>query len=142
MLILFHLMILSLTAYQDTPVVTLTTSEFDFTVDRQYHFAVGGLIGITSSFVFDKVTQNREQGLVLEGQKFIWGLWLTSMVAVEKEVWDWRHGGKLDLADFTYTVLGYTVSYSLNRLLKYALHKLQRPREDIEFIDTTEVDFE
>ena len=128
-------MILSLTAYQDTPVVTLTTSEFDFTVDRQYHFAVGGLIGVTSSFVFDKVTKNNKQGPILEGQKFIWGLWLTSMIAVKKEVYDWKHGGRLDLADFTYTVLGYTVSYGLNRLLKYALH---RPTSE----DTTEVIFE
>ncbi len=146
-------MTLSLIAYQDTPVVILTTSDFDFTVDRQYHYVAGWLIGMTSPFVFDKVTQNREQGLVLEGQKFIWGLWLTSMVAVEKEVWDWRHGGKLDLADFTYTVLGYTVSYSLNRLLKYALHRPQKKKElkiIIEFIplpdttseDTTAVDLE
>jgi|GEM_PF-2280763 len=128
-------MTLSLTAYQDTPVVTLTTSEFNFTVDRQYHFAVGGLIGMTSPLVFDKVTQNCEQGLVLEGQKFIWGLWLTSMIAVKKEVYDWRHGGRLDLADFTYTVLGYTMSYGLNRLLKYALH---RPTSE----DSTKVIFE
>jgi len=120
------LLSLILAGYEDSPGVRLSASDFEYTTDRQYHYVAGWLIGMTSPFAFDKVTQNREQGLALEGQKFIWGLWLTSMVAVEKEVWDWRHGGKLDLADFTYTVMGYTFSYSLNRFLKFAFKKQKR----------------
>jgi len=117
------LLCLTLAGYEDSPGVRLSSSDFEYTLDRQYHYVAGLLIGLTSPSVFDKVTQDREQGLVLEGQKFIWGLWLTSMVAVEKEVWDWKHGGKLDLADFTYTLMGYVFSFSLNRALKLAFKK-------------------
>ena len=100
----------------------LTTEEFTFTEDRHKHLYVGAFVGLTTSYLFDKFNKSDNELIIQkELRNYIIGLNITSYIAVQKEIYDYRRGGELNLADYLYTLLGYTIGYITNRFFKYVI---------------------
>ena len=126
-------MIFILFLYYDTPGIHLTTDNFAPTKDKIAHTYAGAGIGLLTPIGFDylnNVTSNEKFDLQVEARNYVCGLTIASFIAAEKEYYDYRHGGRLDLADYAYTLLGYTIGFMTNRLFKYVILK-DNPEPDV-----------
>jgi len=130
-------MIFILFLYYDTPGIHLTTDNFAPTKDKIAHTYAGTGIGLLTPIGFDylnNVTSNEKFDLQVEARNYVCGLTIASFIAAEKEYYDYCHGRRADLADYVYTLLGYTIGFTTNRIFKYVILK-DNPEPDVQFLE-------
>ena len=70
--------------------------------DKALHFGVGAYIGAGSTLVIYEITKNKKKAIV-------YGIGLSMLAGITKEVIDHNNGGRADAADIFATTLGGSV---------------------------------